>query len=288
MVRKSTVTNADWRNPPDRSPEASLETTPAHRTEGVRAGLRRRSGNIEGAFPLLLIGSVLLVYAGILASQEIGSKTGHLPLWGLLGGVGAVIVGAGIYSTFLESEARASPDSKGAWVTVRREGWDRQPSSRRIPPTTPSPEAVPPLWWEGPPEGPVDAGTSPRREPVQEPEGGAPPEARAPRRAARPPAPLIRSPTSGHYSLKELRNELTELESLVYGDGTFAAGAAPEAKGVKTGGATSCMDCGRSLPLGGSSARCNACGRGLCVGCATSSRSEDGQVRCVDCRAREP
>jgi len=254
----------------------------------VRAGLRRRSGNIEGAFPLLLIGSVLLVYAGILASQEIGSKTGHLPLWGLLGGVGAVIVGAGIYSTFLESETPAPPDLKSGWVAVRQEDWDQRPSGRRAPPPAQPPEAVFPLWWEGPPEGPVDAGTTPRREPEPEPRGSAPPEARAPRRAVGRPAPLIRPPTGGHYSLKELRNELTELESLVYGDGTFAAGAALETKGVKTGGATRCMDCGRSLPPAGSRARCNACGRGLCAGCADSSRSEDGQVRCVDCRAREP
>ena len=245
--------------------------------------MKRHLDNLEGAFPLLIIGGVLVVYAGILASQEIGSKSAHLPLWGLLGGVGAVIVGAGIYSTFLPSERHGPEAQSGDWVTVPRADWEAAKSR-----LGPAPRSVGlPIWWEGPPERVEVAGTPVRSvRPISE----------TTRRHVMAPAagsaigrPTEDTPEAGRprptrNSLQELRKTLDELEAM--------AGAPPgtSLRAARLSGAhtvTACVDCDRAFPAGHSSARCPGCGRGLCGHCVELSRAEDGVVRCNECRARD-
>jgi hypothetical protein len=249
--------------------------------------MKRHLDNLEGAFPLLLIGSVLLVYAGIVASQQLGSHSSQLPLWGLLGGVGAVIVGAGVYSSFLEPEATPAPGHEREWVTVPRAEWESRtgarPTSERF---RTSPEPVP-IWWEGPP---TPASESPSR---------APP-ATGLSRTNRRPAPTPTSPVRAHpampsravprptarYSYRELTAELSELEALVYGRAVSTARTPPASPLPRTQSTPSCMDCDRPLTAGSSPSPCLGCGRGLCAHCTASSRAEDGEVRCVECRSR--
>jgi hypothetical protein len=249
--------------------------------------MRRRPDNFEGAFPLLLIGSVLVVYAGILASQQIGVHSSHLPIWGLLGGVGAVIVGAGIYSTFLEPETTTSPSSAREWVTVpRAEGESRSGAGRPRARLETAPESAP-IWWEGPP---TSANASPSRTPTATysarterrpvPTPAAPVQGRPGK-----PAQVVPRPTA-HYSYQELTDELSELEALVYGGAVSSTRASSPSPG---GGPTPmCMDCERPLNSAGAPTLCRSCGRGLCARCAASSKSEDGEVRCVECRVFEP
>lgn len=244
--------------------------------------VRRRTGNIEGAFPLLLIGSVLLVYAGILAAQEIGSKSAHLPLWGLFGGVGAVIVGAGIYSTFLEPSGTERPGAPEDYVTVPRAEWEARQPGRRAPEMGAGREE--PIWWEGPPGRP-NVPASRTAPPVQRAALRGAHEAPtasfpdvAPSGLTRGPAP---SPTH-RYSLQELRKTLDELEALEVG--SPGAPRRPSNRPWATD-PLDCADCDRRFSEGSRPVRCAGCGRGLCSRCAASSRSEDGELRCNDCRA---
>ena len=251
--------------------------------------MRRHLDNLEGAFPLLLIGSVLVVYAGILASQQMGSHSSHLPLWGLLGGVGAVIVGSGIYSTFLEPGGVPTSKPSDEWVTVRRTEWDAQTRSRAKPERVPAPAETAPIWWEGPaPYSTTASSSRTTTPPATARTAPAPAPKAAPFTERRPPRPTRSVPhPSARYSYKELTDELTELESLVYGSSgaTRLRSAAPPP--VSGGRATpTCMDCDRPLTSAASATPCQGCGRGLCGRCTASSRSEDGEVRCVDCRAR--
>jgi hypothetical protein len=129
----------------------------------IHISSKRHFLNFDGAFPLLLIGSALLCYAAVLANEELASKSTHLPLWGIVGAVGAVIAGAGIYSTlFVPPEAPALDLSK-EWVTVPKADWEALRAGRatlsgsRAPPRVASPAAPPipsrvaaprPVWEE--------------------------------------------------------------------------------------------------------------------------------------------
>lgn len=250
--------------------------------------MNRHFDNFEGAFPLLLIGSVLLVYAGVLASQQAGSHSSHLPLWGLFGGVGAVIVGAGIYSTFLEPELRPAPKSTDQWKPRPSADWEKRTASRNAPERSPAPSEAVPIWWEGPPaRGATGSPASATPRPTLVPRTGASsPKGPAPGEG-RPASPVrLASRPSGRYSFKELSDELTELEALVYG--TSGAPLRTKGRPAPSGGVTAstCTDCDRPLTTAASATPCRGCGRGLCAPCATLSRSEDGEVRCTDCRAR--
>jgi len=108
---------------PGSFPRRGMPGTASGRT-GSSTSPKRRALNIEGAFPLLLIGSALLCYAAVLANEELSSNGGHLPLWGLVGAVGAVIAGAGIYSTFLVPAQVQALDLTKEWVTVPKAEWD--------------------------------------------------------------------------------------------------------------------------------------------------------------------
>jgi len=244
--------------------------------------VKRHLDNFEGAFPLLLIGSVLLVYAGILASQEIGSK-GHLPLWGLFAGVGVVVVGAGIYSTFLEPEITGPPASEESWVTVPKKEWEARRHVRPVSERAPSDDE--PIWWEGPPPSPVPesrprpARSGPRAS-AGSGRGASSISSSPPQRVESlfPPQPR----PSRRYSLQELRTTLDDLEAL--------ARSAPPARPRsawrhQADESLYCADCESRLSEWSGRSRCDGCERGLCEKCAASSRSEDGEVRCNECRA---
>lgn len=243
--------------------------------------MKRHLDNFEGAFPLLMIGSVLVVYAGILASQEIGSK-GHLPLWGLFGGVGAVIVGAGIYSTFLEPEIAAPPVSGGDLVTVPRADWEALRPARSTSERA-SPEGTP-IWWEGPPAFASGIRPRPSRPTVKAPATSGSRPSTVPRPEVSPAEALTRPPQrpSRRYTLQELRKTLDELEDL-------ASSAPPphprSAWRHRADESLYCADCDSRLSEWAGRSRCSDCHRGLCDRCAASSRSEDGEVRCNECRA---
>ena len=250
--------------------------------------MKRHVDNFEGAFPLLIIGSVLLVYTGFLASQQIGSHSSHLPLLGLLGGLGAVIVGAGIYSTFLEPEVASPPRTAGDWVTVPRAEWEARSGARRREETVPTTPGTVPIWWEGPPAS-VSASPS-RAAPVRgvartdrspAPTPSAPVQAR-PRR----PTQVVPHP-SARYSFRELSDELSELEALVYGSSAAFTRRPSNPPSSRPRSTTTCMDCERPLTAAAFPTPCRSCGRGLCARCTASSKSEDGEVLCVECRARE-
>ena len=237
--------------------------------------MKRRFQNLEGAFPLLLIGSVLVVYAAIVANQEVGMKGSHLPLWGLMAGVGMVIVGAGIYSTFLEPTFPPDIVAPSEWVTVPKADWDalRAP---RPPREAPRPSPHLPIWWEGPPEPekPRPAVAIAKKPPTP---------ARAPRRVEPEPAPsapvLRRTPL-----LNDLKDALTELETLVNQDVRSPASRRPSTAGPDE--LRSCADCGRRLPRSGTAYACSSCGHRMCYECASSSREEYTEVRCLECGVR--
>jgi hypothetical protein len=276
--------------------------------------LTRRLGNIEGAFPLLLIGSALLVYAAIIANQELATKGSHLPLWGLIAGVGAVIVGSGVYSVFLNPSVPPAPVAPEGFVMVPKAEWESsrsaQRASARTKSTVPPHTTSAPPWWEGPQSypgiftvrttspnvtheatrpAPVPLAKVPRHPPLTSPPsqgsagGGAGP---APATHL-PPGP---SPASGptppaprRASLNELKEALTELEALVNNDVKPAARRLPKASPEET---PSCVDCGRSLRADRASNRCAGCGRRLCAECTSSSRLEYGDLRCLECGMR--
>lgn len=272
-------------------------------------GPKRRTWNTEGAFPLLLLGGALLIYAAVLAIQELSSNTSHLPLWGLVGGVGAVITGAGIYSTFLVQEKTPATAASKSWVTVPKAEWEslrsRRPGTEhRVPPSQEPP------WWEGPLDRASEPSFSSSVAPVQraltDSTGSRPIPISTPTRpgssgheglaqiAARPfslrggrdrTLPEESAPTqrTSNRPLKELNDAITELEQLVNDRSKM-----PQ-RGVKAGGQpglSSCVDCGREMSRDTPPDTCSGCGQGLCFKCAQSSRSEDGSLRCVECRAR--
>ena len=270
--------------------------------------MKRRLDNFEGAFPLLVIGSVLLVYAAIIAGPEIGTK-GHLPLWGLIAGVGAVIVGAGIYSTFLEPATAETAPSTKDWVTVPRSEWDSLRAGR-VTGGARFPRTEEPAWWEGPPVPPA-APISRRTRPeiYREPERPIPRPSKLEsplstpvrpstaiaggRASAIPPrAPTREPPRVGPSlpiyrkgSLEDLERTVSEIEALVNGQVSLAPGRPPRAVSREL---LLCADCDRHLPQNPAPVRCTGCGAWMCARCAASSRSEDGELRCIACRVREP
>ncbi|HYA54631.1 MAG TPA: hypothetical protein VEG42_03405, partial [Thermoplasmata archaeon] len=201
------------------------------------------------------------------------------------GGVGGVIVGAGIYSTLLEPETVGGPTVR--WEPGTAEPTGDATSVKLVASAVPSRTDAGPAWWEGPARGVANAESSTsgpsrissptRRPPTSRPAGASP----AP---SGPAPPVSKSPSRGRYSLQELRKTLDELESM--------AGASPGSslRAARLSGAhtvSNCVDCDRAFPGGRASARCPGCGRGLCGSCVELSRSEDGVVRCTDCRARD-
>jgi hypothetical protein len=290
---------------PQKDPPSNL----LHGNGGQTAGRRRL--NVEGAFPLLLIGSVLLVYAGVLVGEGLSSSGTHLPLWGLVVGVGAVILGAGIYSTFLEPVAPPRSDRNREWVTVPRAEYEALRSSRRAN-EGPASERREPPWWEGPPDHPTlppprhAAPEVPRGRvspaPVRSTSAVPPPRltppapsmstggtagtAAAPGLLTRAPSPTGPAPKTAQRGFpKEFMDSLTELEALA----NRQLKSSPQRLGrAAPGEPLSCADCKRGLSNDPSPSRCSDCRSALCVDCALSSQMEDGDLRCVACRVRRP
>jgi hypothetical protein len=275
----------------------------------------RRLDNIEGAFPLLVIGSVLLIYAGIVANQEIGSSSSRLPLWGLMAAVGAVIVGAGIYSTTLEPTVPPSSRPSPVETVGRRiETYPERFSDRAKAPHV-SRVAAETSWWEGPSETVTsppaispratvgERATRRRPEPVLHTRRAEPlrppPVASAAERTRsglRPASPEgtgtpVRGPRSSkpvlpprrHGSLNDLESILSELEDLVDRQ-SRSPPAPPRSESLEE--ASLCVDCDRALARTPPPDRCAGCGRWMCSACAASSLSEDGELKCIECRAR--
>jgi hypothetical protein len=283
--------------------------TPARQDQGRTR--RRRTGNLEGALPLLLIGAALLVYSTVLASEALSSPGARLPLWGLVGGVGAVVLGAGIYSTFLEPVPPPQSDRTREWVTVPRAEYEALRSSRRANEGPASTSREPP-WWEGPPDHPTvppvrhavpevpreGVGPAPvRSTPAVPPPGLAPPAPRipaegtagtetAPRSLTRAPSAPGPPPKAVQRGFpKEFMDSLSELEALA----NRRLKSSPQRLGrAAPGEPLSCADCKRGLSNDPSPSRCSDCRLALCVDCALSSQMEDGDLRCVACRVRRP
>jgi DNA-directed RNA polymerase subunit RPC12/RpoP len=278
---------------------------------GVGATLKRRPRNFEGAFPLLLVGSVLLVYCAILRNESLASHGVHFPLWGIVGAVGAVIAGAGVYSVFLEPSELAPPTVPDGFVMVSKAEWEAARAGPRSSVTPRSTTSVPP-WWEGPSAYPDTAPAPPtspttpiettqpysfrapketaRRSvatpPSPRPAGGGlgfPSTHRAPARTAPRPSPRP-PPPPRRGSLDELEQTLAELEALVEKASEPSPRLTP---GTRSGGSRRCADCNRRMLAGRASEPCSRCGRDLCVDCALSSQLEDADLKCNDCRARE-
>lgn len=270
----------------------------------------KRVHNLEGAFPLLLVGGALLVYAAIIANQELVAHNSHVPLWGLVSAVGVVIAGAGVYSAFLEEPAPAAPVPVSDSVTIPKTEYEALRAGRSTPPKAPPPATVP-EWWEGPPlpppprpsplpsaepvadlgrPRPVPASLS---SPVRRPSTPTPrelPVGRTPTPVpSRAPTPRIPpagpAPFAARTSLKDLKSALSELESLLDHEFTVSPRATP--KPAPTG-VPACADCRRALPKSPAANDCSGCGKGLCNDCTLSSQFEDGDIRCIECRARDP
>jgi hypothetical protein len=277
---------------------------------GVDPTLKWRPGNLEGAFPLLLIGSALLVYCAILRNEALASSGVHFPLWGIVGAVGAVIAGAGVYSVFLEPVDLTVPAAPEGFVMVPKAEWEAARSHPRSSARSTSTTSVP-SWWEGPPvypdiapeaptspTGPIEttqpysvrAGKSTSRPPItlrssSRPLGdglGFPAVPRPPSRTV--PAPGLAPPIPRRASTYELEETITELEALVEGASRPSPRRTP---GARPGDSRLCADCGRRLSADPASNPCSGCGRELCVDCALSSQFEDADLRCTDCRAHD-
>lgn len=269
---------------------------------------RRR--NFDGAFPLLLVGSALLVCAGILANSELASKSGHLPLYGLVGVVGAVILGAGIYSTFLEPESTGETTLGEEWVAVPKAEWDALRSGAR-PTGRSAPAGSDPPWLERPEDRGIDSlvpapvpasgaylDPPSSTQPSPEVEGPTPTASalatldeleaalvnRTKRPSGNPPRTRTSASSGGTDSPASLEAVLTDLEGLVTKDPGAPPGPVKEAAPVQL---SVCVDCDRDMSLDRSPSYCEDCGRLLCVNCAFSSVSEDGELRCIECRVRK-
>lgn len=293
-----------------RAPVGRVAHNPRTKRHGPTAPHKRHLSNLEGALPLLLIGCALLVYAAIIANQELASKGGHLPLWGLVGGVGAVIVGSGIYSTFLDPGGPSVPNSTKDWVTVPKAEWDALRLGRRTVDRSESPPRDPP-WLERPTDRTIEPHTPPTvptplrastehipirlTRAIPAPPPIPPVLRRSNQTAARPfigptgPTPIVPNlsrwaPSSrSSESLKGLNEALTELETLVHNDFRMPP---RRVKGARPAGPPSCADCDRDMSIDPAPNSCTDCGRGLCVDCAVSSQFEDGDLRCIECRVR--
>ena len=240
-----------------------------------------RSLNVEGAYPLLLIGGALIVYGVIVGLQVPPPTIGRFEIWQLMIVLGTTIAAAGVFSLYFAEEERRS----AARTSRAVEG----PSpSNRIRAPVPAPSSVAPTapstapWWEGPPESaagrrpaPARASTDSSSIPFGRPKS-TPPSVTTP-----PPADAgstSRSPTSED----EIANTLKELEAIsreITSSSALAARPAPTKSQARR-----CSDCGRSIEREASRPSCSRCGRPLCTECAEASLLQTAMVTCSNCR----
>jgi hypothetical protein len=238
--------------------------------------------NFEGAFPLLLIGGALLIYAVVLANQEIGMHGSHLPLYGLVGGVGAVVAGAGLYSAFSvsASDRNATATSSASAPRLPQRGRGAPNATSRA-----HPKSFSPTWWEGPGEAPAPVrggakGTEVRVAPRPASTRSIPElasEVRAPGKSVADPQLSRPSPNA------DLLDQLAEIEAIAQEMQRRSPrrSARPALKGVMA-----CCDCDAPMDSDPAPNFCPECHRRLCVDCALASSLEDGELRCLECRER--
>lgn len=265
----------------DRSPPAAPAASSPART---RDDVRRL--NVEGAYPLFLIGSALLVY-GVIVGLEVPPPTiGRFEIWQLVIVVGSTIVAAGLFSLYFAIDmARTSPPPAPA------ESIPPEPDRTRGRPLT-APSASSPTkyiaapWWEGPPvaEPLVQTRTRPAPSVVSRAQKPAGPVARPssspiPERAAGPNPPPPRTQDEVADSLRELDAISLEIAS------TSVAKSRPP---VKKPLARRCADCGRPASSAGPGPMCSHCGRALCAECAEGSLLRTADVTCASCQRSMP
>jgi hypothetical protein len=258
----------------------------------------------------LLLGGALLVYAAVLVGETGPSGHHGIPLWGLIGGVGGVIAGAGVFSTFLDAPLPLPPSGLPGddFVLVPRKEWERfHPSS------TASPERYPrtlPAWYEGvgarrsqgsrpstessPSSSPKSPGSLPSLTPPGPTSGEAPSPTGPPANPAvapvPPPGPVPPSaetagqPATAPALSPEFRDVLAELEN--FADRALSAGRRrPPAREPEP--SPECADCGRTVGADELGVRCEECRRSICSECLLDAFQDDGRWLCPKCRRKD-
>ncbi len=253
----------------------------SHDDPGGRPGMATR-WNLHGAFPLLLIGSVLLVYGVTLGLQVPTPTVARFEIWEMVVAVGATLVGSGLFSLAYATESEDAPERAPRRPAAAAPGPRIAPQAKTVPPR--GPERTVPEWWEGPTA--PDPGR--RRAPAPA-AGDAPSGARA---LGPPVSTSIPATDTGAASgpedragrgHEEIDGALLELESIARDMGEpkappqlFVAGRAVHID--------RCADCGRALALDAPERFCVECGRSLCPDCGHPARGNRDGVACQRCR----
>lgn len=255
------------------SPSTSNAPTPASAPRSTQV-------NLEGAYPLLLIGAAVLVYGVILALQVPPPSIGRFEIWQLAIVVGATILAAGIFSLYF---ATLSPKEVPE-TPVRRPSAPPPEHPRATPrptATVPPSTATAPPWWEGPPPSaptsrPRVASASLSPSATDVPAGPA-----SSRRATTHPVLSVSPDRPPVPKADEIESLLTELDAI---SRELTATSAPRSPATPPKPRLrSCIDCGRSSGGTGPGPMCSHCGRTLCTGCAEASLLRTGDVTCQSC-----
>lgn len=241
---------------------------------------------MEGAYPLLLIGSALLVY-GVIVGLEVPPPTiGRFEIWQLVIVVGSTVVAAGLFSLYFAIQtprgAPPPPPIQSPPQKSDRAG-GRPPSILSASSATAS---VAPPWWEGPPVAAPSARSRIRPAPPvisRGPESTVP----TPPPSPSPVRPLSASPEPPPSSTEdEVANTLRELDAISREiTSNSAATSRPPAKKPL---ARRCADCGQPASGAGPGPMCSRCGRTLCVECAEASLLRTADVTCRSCLRAAP
>lgn len=265
-------------------------------TDGAPEGL-----NLKGALPLLALGGFLIAYAIVLSWEEPALPGGHLAVWELVVAVGAVILGAGVFSLFLAESTQASETGRPTAGPSRDRPPERPgPIERVEPPILAArpvrgalvghqPEAGPPPWWEGPPK-------RTERRPLTAPVVSPPRSAAAQRPSTDSRTPLIARPARSGLPRSvrlesrppeplplDVAEALAEWEAIARPSRPLLAQPPAEPPGPRT---DRCVDCNRAIEIDPGARGCQRCGRRLCAECARSAVQSSGQIACIDCLLR--
>lgn len=273
---------------PVREPVAtsSFPATSGPTVSSDNARDERRHLNVEGAYPLFLIGGALLVY-GVLVALEVPPPTiGRFEIWQLVIVVGSTLVAAGLFSLYfaLETPRVAPPPSPIEPPSQRSDRAHGRPPSISSA-SSPTASAAPP-WWEGPPVAAPSVRSRIRPAPsvVSRAQVSTEP---SPPPSASPVRPLSVSPERPSSTTEdEVANTLRELDAISREiTSTSAATSRPPAKKPL---ARRCVDCDRPANSPGPGPMCSRCGRALCVECAEGSLLRTADVTCRSCLRAAP
>ncbi len=256
-------------------------TAPVRDGEGgspVEGGSR---WNVQGAFPLLLIGAALLAYGLALAVQSPSPTIGRFEIWEVVIVVSSTLIGAGIFSLLYAAEPpteapgpRDAPAASGSTKAMSGPARREDPSRTRA--------LEDPPWLEGPDAvevpGPVAYASSASRG-IARPAAPSHAAATLARRAEEardpdPPAPSGRD---------EIESALEELEAISK-DITTQPSPASGRSAPRRSSVPRCADCGRTLTLEQPGRACRECGRPLCEDCGRAlPGGRRGSVVCQRC-----